>query len=246
MREPRRTWGFWTRAKLEILAHYLAAFASASKRAAERIYLDAFAGEGVGTDRLTGEQFEGSARVALGVQNPPFTRLRFFEVQPLTRDLQSRLEQQYPDRDIRVYAGDCNVTIPKALADLQEVRWAPTFAFLDPDGMEVAWKTLVALADHKRGYRGPHPTKPEYKVEMWILFPSQGLIRTLQLKTEPSSMDAARATRLFGDESWRAIHALRRAGRSDGAEAREHFVNLMRWRLERALGYQWSSIWVWM
>ena len=45
---PGRSWGYWTRAKLEMLADYLAGFATASKGQSERVYLDAFAGEAAG------------------------------------------------------------------------------------------------------------------------------------------------------------------------------------------------------
>ena len=70
----RRTWGYWTQAKLQILARYLQAFATASKGVSERVYLDAFAGEGLGIDRLTGEEFKGSARIASDVADPAFTQ----------------------------------------------------------------------------------------------------------------------------------------------------------------------------
>lgn len=238
-RRPR-TWGYWTQAKLRILADYLAAFATASKGQPERVYLDGFAGEEFGTDRLTGERFEGSARIALDVPNPAFTRYLFFEKPALAAQLESRLSEEYPGRSISVYAGNCNETVPRALADLRGVRWAPTFVFLDPDGMELAWKTLAALADHKRGYRPMGSAKPEYKVEMWMLFPSQGLIRTLGLQAPLGDRDASRATLLFGNESWRPIHDLRRRNMIDGADARDEYVNLMRWRLQNDLEYRWT------
>ena len=63
---PGRSWGYWTRAKLQMLSDYLAGFATASKGQAERVYLDAFAGEGSGLDRLTGEFME-QARDRLAV-----------------------------------------------------------------------------------------------------------------------------------------------------------------------------------
>ena len=69
-----RSWGFWTRLKLRILADYLSAFVRAASNPSERIYLDAFAGEGTGLDRLTGEKFDGSPRIALEVGDPGFTR----------------------------------------------------------------------------------------------------------------------------------------------------------------------------
>lgn len=134
-------------------------------------------------------------------------------------------------RDVRVYPGDCNDTIPKALADLQPVRLAPAFAFLDPDGMQLLWGTVEALAGHRPGER---------KVELWILFPIGGLLRTLDLRREPSADAAGRATRLFGTDDWRRIFEARQNGTIQGVDARKSYVNLMRWRLERKLGYRWT------
>ncbi len=237
-----RSWGYWTRAKLEMLADYLAAFATASKGQCERVYLDAFAGEGTGLDRLTGEEFPGSARLALeAAQGAGFTRFRYFEVGRRASELEARLRADYPGRDIRVYEGDCNTTIPQALADLRQLRWAPTFAFLDPDGMELAWHTIAALGNHKRGYRAPTSEKPEYKVELWLLFPTGGIVRTLALdEAKVSDADVARANRLLGTEQWRPIYELRLRDEISGATARDEYVNLMRWRLERELGYRFT------
>ena len=74
-----RSWGYWTRGKLDILERYLDAFTTTKFKSSERIYLDAFAGEPENRDRLTGESIDGSARIALRVDDPPFTVLRFFE-----------------------------------------------------------------------------------------------------------------------------------------------------------------------
>lgn len=72
--------------------------------------------------------------------------------------------------------------------------------------MEVAWETLVALADHKRGYRASSSLKPEYKIEIWILFPSVGIMWTLALDAETlPDRDVTRATRLFGCQQWRPV-----------------------------------------
>jgi three-Cys-motif partner protein len=239
-----RPWGYWTRAKLAILNDYLPAFLqAASGKSDEYVYLDAFAGEGRGVDRLTGEEFQGSSRIALAAKalraDARFTRLRYFEQESKARELEARFEAEYPDRDIKVYGGDCNVEIPKALHDLHDLRWAPTFAFIDPDGMEFEWRTLEALAAHKRGYRSPSSAKREYKVELWLLFPTQGIVRTLALdagKVRPE--DEARATSLLGTEAWRAIYDQRVEGKLSAHDAKEEYVNLMRWRLSENLGYQ--------
>lgn len=225
-----------------MLADYLDGFTTASKSQGERVYLDAFAGVGAGRDRLTGEEFLGSARIALEAgSGAGFTRFRYFEQGQRASALQARLTADYPNRDIKVYEGDFNVTVQDALEDLQGLRWAPTFAFLDPDGMELAWATLDALANHKRGYRFAGSTKPEYKVELWMLFSTSGIVRTLALdEAKVSDTDVARANRLFGTEEWRPIYELRLEGTMSAAEAREEYVNLMRWRLERVLGYSFT------
>jgi three-Cys-motif partner protein len=236
-----RSWGYWTRAKLAILDEYLDQFVVASSGQSERVYLDAFAGEGEGLDRLTGEEFKGSARIALEANEPGFTRFRFFEMGTRASELEAKLRADYPGRDIVVYEGDCNETIPAALRELEPIKWAPCFAFLDPDGMELAWSTIRALADHTRGYRSAESKKPEFKVELWMLFPSGGLVRTLALDVAKiSEGDAKRATNLFGDEGWWAIYERRQAEWFSGAEALDEYVNLMRWRLERELGYRWT------
>lgn len=234
-----RSWGFWTEAKLEILRSYLPAFLQASKgRASEFVYLDAFAGQGHGINRLTGEQFPGSARIALDVDVAGgFTKLCYFEQENRAAELEQRLKQDHPGRDIKVYGGDCNQEIATALNELKPVQWAPTFAFLDPDGMELAWGTLELLAAHKVGYKRLG-SGPEYKVELWLLFPTQGLIRMLALddaKLLPGHEDGA--TRLFGTDRWRSIYDRRRTDELTPPEAKEEYVNLMRWRLVHDLGY---------
>jgi three-Cys-motif partner protein len=239
-----RSWGYWTRAKLAILAEYLPAFLqAASGKSDEYVYLDAFAGQGKGVDRLTGEEFQGSARIALTASasraDARFTRLRYFEQGNKARELQTRFQIEYPDHDIKVYGGDCNIEIPTALHDLRGLRWAPTFAFIDPDGMEFEWRTLEALADHKRGYRAMSSSKREYKVELWLLFPTQGLVRTLALdEAKLRPQDEARATALFGTKAWRWIYDQRIEGKLNPQDARDEYVNLMRWRLTEDLGYR--------
>lgn len=239
-----RPWGYWTRAKLAVLNDYLPAFLqAASSKSQEYVYLDAFAGEGRGVDRLTGEEFHGSSRIALEAKalhaDARFTRLRYFEQESKARELERQFEAEYPDRDIKVYGGDCNIEIPKALHDLHELRWAPTFAFIDPDGMEFEWRTLEVLAAHKRGYRSQASSKREYKVELWLLFPTQGIVRTLALDAEKVRPDdEARATSLLGTEAWRAIYGRRVEGKLSAHDAKEEYVNLMRWRLSEDLGYQ--------
>jgi len=75
---PGRSWGFWTKEKLDLLRRYVDRFTTASKSQSEILYLDLFAGQTENYDRITGDPIVGSARIALEVANLPFSRLRFF------------------------------------------------------------------------------------------------------------------------------------------------------------------------
>ena len=110
--------------------------------------------------------------------------------------------------------------------------------------MEFEWRTLEALAAHKRGYRSQSSSKREYKVELWLLFPTQGIVRTLALdaaKVRPE--DEARATLLLGTEAWRAIYDQRVEGTLSADDAKEEYVNLMRWRLSETLAINAHTPW---
>ena len=220
-----REWQYWTRNKLEILAGYLPAFNVASTRSPERLYIDLMAGEPVNLERATGEQFDGSARVAL-LASPPFTRLAFCEMPDNASVLEADLRQRFPDRRFRVYPGDCNATIDQVLADLAPWRWAPTFAFADQQAAEIQWDTLVKVAAFRSGAR---------KAELWILM-SPAMIAKGVAGTN-GSVFANRVDMLYGTRDWRRIQLARRQAVISAEEYRDEMVNLLRWRLERELGY---------
>lgn len=230
-----RGWGLWSRIKLDVLSAYLDRFTTASKSASEIVYLDLFAGEVENFARTTGEKIVGSARLALDTTNPPFTRLAFFELPGKAEKLEANLRLAYPRRALFVYGGDSNETIHQALADLKAagVSWAPTFAFIDPDGPDCSWTTLEALARHK----GP---TARTKVEFWLLFPTM-FMRQLPLDgRQLREHDVEQITRMFGTERWRKVHDLRKTDVLAGREARQEYTNLMRWRIENVLAYQWT------
>jgi three-Cys-motif partner protein len=229
-----RAWGYWTRGKLDILRRYLDAFTTTTKnKASERIYIDAFAGQADNRDRLTGEPIEGSARIALSTQDPPFTRLHFFETADSAPKLEASLRRDFPGRQFVVHGGDCNLLIPEVLTGLRDLSWAPTFAFVDPNGMEAQWGTLEALADFRRARKT--------KVELWLLFAAPMFARVLRVDgAAVRPEDAAAIDAMYGTVDWRNIYRSRLAGDIEPADAREQYLNLMRWRLETVLGYAWT------
>ena len=231
MTEGRNGWDWWSEVKLQILRDYLAAFTTAVRgKSREAIYLDLFAGTFDNERRHGTGAFPGSARIALETE-PLFTRIALFELDEPAKKLKKAIQAARPsDERWRVFPGDCNITLPAALQWLDPYRWAPTFAFLDPRGLQVAWSTIEGLAR----WRDDQKTK----VEQWILLPEPALARVLGLRGARGRRSAARLDRLFGTRDWVAIHQLRRSDVITGEEMRAQFVNLLRWRLEGGLGYR--------
>lgn len=178
-----RPWGFWTESKLDMLSAYLLAFTTASKKAPSTVYLDLFAGQATNISRDTGNRIEGSLRRALRTE-PPFTVLRGFELkQQRARSLQDAVRAEFPDRDVVVHAGDVHDALRSALGALAPYRWSPTFAFIDPDGVEARWELLEALAAHK--------ASGQTKVELFLLLASPQVVRVVNDSLDPDDLQHA-------------------------------------------------------
>lgn len=235
----RRGWGPWSRIKLEALADYLRAFTVASTKT-DTLYLDLFAGAPKNFERGTGSVILSSGHRALDT-NPRFTRVVLCEMQEKTAaDLESTLRASHPERDLVVLRGDCNTHIPRYLSGLP-YRWAQfaaVFAMVDQFSAEIEWKTLAFLANFRRNPRG-------FRTELWLYFGHGLLPRGLGLGEAPDAdkrkrVDeyAERVDRMFGTTEWREIWRAWADGDLAGANFRAELVNLMRWRLERELGYK--------
>lgn len=228
-----RTWGFWTLNKLDILGDYLPAFTKASSRKAGgvTVYLDLFAGLPEGIERGTGQLIASSVARALQT-SPRFSRYYFFELPAVAHSLRRELAEQYPGRnDYVIVPGDCNETLDNVLSDLRGAGLdrAPIFTFLDPRNLGVKWTTIERLADFKRG-------RPN-KVELWVLLFSSAIPRVLGGEGD-SSVGDEQVTAFFGTDDWRKIRRGRQQQLLTGGQAREEYVSLFRWRIERVLGYR--------
>lgn len=226
--------GYWTRAKLLILDKYLHAFNQATQRAAPTIYLDLFAGDLNNKSPQTSEKYEGSTGVALRCE-PAFGYLLFWALDnQQANHLRVELANSFPnDRRYQVITGDCNKTVTQGLQLLDMHRGAPTFAFIDPKGLNVAWTTLETLSKWRKD-------RHNRRVEMWILLPDPAISRVLGLRGNRGRGVESRLNRMFGTSSWKSIYALRDAGDLSGSEALAEYVNLYRWRIEHILGYTWT------
>src|SRR4051812_21283480 len=97
-----RTWGYWTEAKLQVLAEYLPKFTAAANSVGTCVYVDLFSGDVDNLARDSGNVIAGSPRLALDC-NPPFTKVMLCELDGPALRLEHTLRADYPDRDIRVY-----------------------------------------------------------------------------------------------------------------------------------------------
>ena len=112
------------------------------------------------------------------------------------------------------------------------MNWAPTFAFIDPNGPDVHWSTIEALAKFKKAGRT--------KTEIWLLLAGRHVHQDPATDGTVREVDAAKLDHMYGTEQWRRIYEARVRGDLQPGDARDEYVNLMRWRLENVLGYQWT------
>jgi hypothetical protein len=99
--------------------------------------------------------------------------------------------------------------------------------------LEAEWRTLEALAAFRRGQKT--------KVELFLLFAAPMFTRVLRVDGSPvRTEDEAVIDGMYGCVEWREIYVARLDGRLSPAEARDEYINLMRYRLEKVLGYRWT------
>jgi three-Cys-motif partner protein len=205
---PQQFGGPWTEKKLEALERYLKAYLTIftkNRKAATfiRHYVDAFAGSGLRQVRDAGrtpldlgdagealDYMDGSVRKVLSL-GQQFHRYWFVEKEPAhAASLREMVDSEYPERAscCHIENGDANEFLLRWSEGLKAMDRA--VVFLDPYGMNVRWHTIEKLATTK-------------KIDLWMLFPSSGVIRMLPRQGPPDEAWSRRLTELFGDESWK-------------------------------------------
>lgn len=210
--------GPWVKRKLNFLKWYLPIHTTEiSKYFSQFYYIDGFAGSGKNRIENTDEIMNGSALIALDI-DPPFTNYvfmeangyYFFELREHIRD-----HPKYPD--IQTFFDDCNARIPEIVRKMPSE--AHIFAFLDPEGLELHWKTVEELAKRK-------------EVGLLITFSIMGVVRCAQSERGEKALDD-----FYGTTTWRDIARNRRLRRLTPAYARKAFVNLYKSQLGKHFRY---------
>lgn len=192
-----------TELKLSVVEAYLRAFTAALRRSFAGLwYVDAFAGTGERTERVSGcrgSLFDdetrdsiivrrGSAKIAIDVE-PAFDRLIFVEKRPKAARALQEIRKQHGGRQIDVIEGDANEEIRK-IVSATNWRRIRAVMFLDPYGMSVDWQTLETIARTKA-------------IDVWYLFSLSGFYR--QAARSAAAIDddkRAAITRVLGTNEW--------------------------------------------
>lgn len=170
--------GDWTESKIEILVEYAKAYLSIMNKFADKfdwklLYFDGFAGSGYitkGNDENK-KIIVGAAKRILDIDEPrSFDRYYFVEKEiEYADELKQKVVKNYSHKKISVVINDCNEKIQSMSKFLKTPpgRKYRVLAYIDPCGMQVNWKSLIALQ--------------ELSVDAWILVPTgMGVNRLLK------------------------------------------------------------------
>jgi three-Cys-motif partner protein len=197
---PMRPSGPWVAEKLFFLERYLHMFSitMSGKSWCAVNYIDLFAGSGKCRVRDDGKIHLGSPLLALTAPRP-FTNYFFADADAGSIEvLKERCRgSRFFDR-IRYYVGDSNVKVRKVVdlikqvnAESRDSEWPSlNLAFLDPDGLELRWETVAALA--------------EVRTDLIIHYSQMGITRNAPICVDQSGETVL--DRFFGGGDWRDIY----------------------------------------
>lgn len=198
---PNRSSGQWVAEKLHYLKRYIYMFETSmrDKSWRRRNYLDLFAGPGKCHVNETGEVYLGSPLLALTTEHP-FTDYFFVDSDSENiNTLQKRCSVSPLASKIHYFVGDSNVKVQEIVDYIAGVdrpfirgQWPSlNLAFLDPEGLELEWRTVAALAQIDR-------------MDLIIHYSQNGITRNLEQCY--NSQDETVIDRFFGDRKWRKIY----------------------------------------
>ncbi|RLC69861.1 MAG: hypothetical protein DRI81_19900, partial [Chloroflexi bacterium] len=188
-----RETGAWAAEKLDYLARYIGLFEIAMRRKwSTRYYVDLLAGPGKNVVRDSGDVLLGSPLLALTAAYP-FTGYFFADLSDRNvKALRQRCAASPHSQRVDIRTGDCNDLVNDIVAHIKCDDWRSlNLAFLDPEGMELQWKTVAKLATVRR-------------MDLIINYPQGGLNRYM-----PRAFETPGQTNVddfFGDRAWREIY----------------------------------------
>jgi three-Cys-motif partner protein len=191
---PTRTSQEYVYYKLNALATYLRITNTAMREKwPERYYIDLQAGPG--KNEVGSSVVLGSPLIALTADFPA-TQFRFNELDPGLKDtLEQRVSASPLQNRVRVYQADVNEIVHEVCKEISEKdrqakasrQWSTlNIALLDPEGLELRWSTVEALAKMNR-------------MDLIINFSTSGLVRNI------GARNFEVVDLFFGTDQWKQI-----------------------------------------
>jgi three-Cys-motif partner protein len=206
----------WTENKAKLIERYLFYFVQVTKHGT---YIDAFSGP-----QEPEKHDMWSAKLVLESKPQWFRHFYLFEQDPAKVEMLEKLKAEQPalkpKREIRVFPGDCNVTIPSFLAEGAIKEKEATFCLLDQRTFECDWSTVEALAKHKAGN----------KIELFYFLASKWFDRSLSAVKDKG---ARRVRAWWGKDDWKNLRDM------SGRERADAFVE----RFKSDLRYKYAMPW---
>ena len=198
---PMRESGPWVAEKLDYLGRYIDVFETSMREKPwrSRNYIDLFAGPGKCYVKESGKVYLGSPLLAL-TTTYPFTHYFFVDSNPQNiQALRERCEASPSYQNIDFLEGDANAVVHKIVAQIHDEdrtfikgKWSSlNLAFLDPEGLELEWSTVAALASVER-------------MDLIIHYSQGGLNRLMKQMFEAQTTTLV--DRFFGGRGWRRIY----------------------------------------
>ena len=193
--------GPWVAEKLDYLQRYINIFETSmrNKPWRRRNYIDLFSGSGKCIVDEPRTVYLGSPLLAVTTQYP-FTNYYFVDQNRQNiADLQERCSVSSVSDQIQYFVGDSNVVareIVDHVLSIDRQRMPGQYsslnlAFLDPEGLEMHWETIAALAQ-------------PYTMDLIIHYPQGGLNRYMGQACQEKEQTAIDL--FFGGFDWRTIY----------------------------------------
>ncbi len=198
---PMRDSQDYAKDKLTILKGYMARFTTAMKDKKWRTlnYIDLQAGPGKNEFSPSGDIMLGSPLLALTTRFP-FHNVFLVEMGDAEFDaLEKRALESGLGSRTHLFHKDCNVAVDNIVERIEQVdkeflpgKWSSlNLAFLDPEGLEVEWKTVEKLASLNR-------------MDLVVNFSTSGITRNAGMAARDEGDTVV--DRFFGTREWRSVY----------------------------------------
>ena len=189
MKNNERFGGAWTIEKLDIIYKYLNFYTTALKnKKFIKYYVDGFAGEGT-IVLSNGLEIEGSASVALNIDNP-FDRYVFIELSEEKVGKLELLKNRNKEKNVKIIKSDANHAL-QSIVHNTNWKYSRGVFFIDPFATQTDWQTLECIASSGC-------------IDVWFLFPFYAINRMFAKDIKQTKLWENKLNRCLGSNSWRS------------------------------------------